>query len=416
MPRYLRFILVGFTTMVTLASAVPARGSGHHLASWGGNKFDELCYPALVSNEKNGLPKPVTTQVGLTDVAGGTRHSVVVKGNDTVYTCGANAVSGTNESTMTQVATDSSGSPVAYLSGVSDVDAGWGFTVARKDAAGGIDDRAYAWGTNGAGQLGRGDITAPSSSDAATVKIDASGTELPNVKNVAAGRAHGLALKHDGTVWAWGENSDGQLGDGTTTDRSFAVQVKLTDPSPGTPTYLSGVTAIAGGKNHSLAVKSDGTVVAWGGNSEGQLGDATNTGSSLPVAVGSLSGVVSIAAGDFFSLAAKTDGTVSAWGSGAWGQLGLNGQSNPVLDPAAASNAPVSVLGVSDIIRVAAGTGHSLALRTDGTVWAWGWNQWAQLGRGADLPGSTAIPAPVVGLVNVTDMDGGGTQSLAVRG
>ena len=123
---------------------------------------------------------------------------------------------------------------------------------------------------------------------------------------ISGGGYHSLALKKDGTVWAWGHNEYGQLGDGTQTlGRLTPVQVS----------GLSGVIAIAAGEYHSLALKSDGTVWAWGGNYEGQLGDGTTNNKLTPVQVSGLSGVIAIAASYRHSLALKSDGTVWAWGS-----------------------------------------------------------------------------------------------------
>jgi hypothetical protein len=146
---------------------------------------------------------------------------------------------------------------------------------------------------------------------------------------VAGGGEHSLALKNDGTVWAWGHNVYGQLGDGSTTTRLTPVRVS----------GLTQVIAIAAGEGHSLALKSDGTVRAWGHNVYGQLGDGITTNSSSPVTVSGLTGVISaIAAGGGHSLALKSDGTVVwAWGYNAYGQLGNN--------TTADSDVPVTVNG-----------------------------------------------------------------------
>lgn len=141
---------------------------------------------------------------------------------------------------------------------------------------------------------------------------------------IAGGLSYSLALAKDGTVWAWGRNSYGQLGDGTTTTSSLPVQVK---GSAGTGT-LSGITAIAANYMQSFALAEDGTVWAWGRNNYGQLGDGTITNSSLPVQVknsagtGVLSGITAIIAGGHHTLALAEDGTVWAWGRNQLGQLG----------------------------------------------------------------------------------------------
>ena len=155
---------------------------------------------------------------------------------------------------------------------------------------------------------------------------------------VAAGSQHSLALKADGTVWAWGWGEFGQLGDGSATDRWMPVQV-----GP-----LAGVIAIAAGAAHCLALKDDGTVWAWGANRSGQLGDGTTTwGRPTPVQVRGLTRVVAIAAGSTHGLALKTDGTLWAWGENYAGQLG-NGTTTQQLTP-------VQVTGIAGIIAIAAG-------------------------------------------------------------
>jgi alpha-tubulin suppressor-like RCC1 family protein len=135
---------------------------------------------------------------------------------------------------------------------------------------------------------------------------------------MAGGGEHTLALKDDGTVWSWGTNTSGQLGDGTTTMRAVPIQIAS----------LANVVAVAAGAAHSLALKSDGTVWAWGKNSTGQLGDGTSTLRLSPIQVPNLTDVMAIAAGADHSVAMKSDGTVWTWGRNTWGQLGDGTQTN----------------------------------------------------------------------------------------
>jgi len=242
------------------------------------------------------------------------------------------------------------------------------------------DGTVWAWGRNEYGQLGDG--TRTDRFTPVQVKGPGGSDWLTDVQAVAAGGYHSLALKTDGTVWAWGRNNGGQLGDGTTTDRLTPVQVV----GPGGSDWLTDVQAVAAGVGHSLALKTDGTVWAWGWNEFGQLGDGTTTNSSTPVQVvgpggsGWLTDVQAVAAKWGHSLALKTDGTVWAWGGNWCGQLGDGTTTN--------SSTPVQVVGpggsgwLTDVQAVAAGVEHSLALKTDGTVWAWGRNEYGQLGDG----------------------------------
>src|SRR5262249_26375217 len=142
-----------------------------------------------------------------------------------------------------------------------------------------------------------------------------SGASLPLTDVVAVGMGvnHTVALKSDGTVWTWGDNSQGQLGDnGQVAFRSTPAQVA----------GLSGIVSIAAGFNHTLALAGDGTVWTWGDNYGGQIGDGTTTDRPTPFHVPGLSGVTAIAAGGFHSVAVLGDGTVSTWGFNNSGQLG----------------------------------------------------------------------------------------------
>jgi alpha-tubulin suppressor-like RCC1 family protein len=210
---------------------------------------------------------------------------------------------------------------------------------------------------------------------------------LSGAQAIAAGELHSAALKADGTVWTWGANLLGQLGDGTTTAHLTPIQVQ----------GLSGVTAIAAGEFHSLALTSDGAVWAWGENYLGRLGNGTWVMSAVPVQPVGMSGVRAIAAGANNSLAVKSDGTVWAWGANASGQLGI-GTTGASCEECVASNVPVQVKGLDGVQTVAAGYAHALALKADGTVWAWGANASGQLGTATT---ASTIPVQVGGLSGV---------------
>jgi alpha-tubulin suppressor-like RCC1 family protein len=216
---------------------------------------------------------------------------------------------------------------------------------------------------------------------------------------IAAGGSHSLVLKRDHTVWAWGSNASGQLGDGTTTDRNAPVLI------PG----LTHVVALAGGGDHSLALKDDGSVAAWGGNDYGQLGDGTTTRSTAPLQVSGLTNafITAVSGGARHSIALEDDGTVWTWGDNGQGQLG-DGTTTQ-------RRTPVSVSGLAGAIitAVSAGTDHSLALKNDGTVWAWGDNSEGQLGDGTKT--ASATPVAVSGLTNVTAIAATNRRSYAMK-
>ena len=252
-----------------------------------------------------------------------------------------------------------------------------------------------AWGQNYDGELGDG-TTFESFRRAPSQVVG-----LSDVAIIAAKGPHSLALRGDGTVWAWGYNAKGELGDGTTVDRSVPVEViGLTD-----------AIAIATGYYHSLAIKQDGTVWAWGSNEYGQLGIGTTIGKSSPVQVIGLTGAVAIAAGQRHSLALLSDGTVWAWGDNEQGELGDSTNARSRLSPVRVSN-------LDTVTAVASGSLHSIALRRDGTVWGWGDDDYGQVGDGTasrTLYGNVYAPVQVSGISDVVWISGGGLYSLAVK-
>src|SRR6185312_1603769 len=170
------------------------------------------------------------------------------------------------------------------------------------------------------------------------------------------------ALKSDGTVWSWGSNGFGQLGNGGYTSTTTPVQ-----------TTITGVVAISSWSAFTLALKSDGTVWGWGTDYSGELGDGgSNTNRPSPVRTLNLTNVVAIANGWIHGLAVKSDGTVWTWGRNVNGQLGDGTFTN--------RSAPVQVSGLTAATAAAGGENHSLALKSDGTVWAWGDNSRGELG------------------------------------
>ncbi|MEW6428287.1 MAG: choice-of-anchor D domain-containing protein [Thermodesulfobacteriota bacterium] len=312
--------------------------------------------------------------------------SLALREDGTLWTWGANNLCQLGDTTTTQrtlpgrVVVDPAATPPAYLNTVMDMDAGFRFALARTS-----DGAVWAWGFNGYGQLGQGAIEPMTlcSATRVTDPADPSGL-LTGVTAVAAGEHHALALKRDGSVVAWGTNYNGQLGDNSTARRTTPVTV-LADPNSTPALALTGVIAIAAGAQHSLALKQDGTVWAWGDNGSGQLGDDSLVRKLTPVQVRGpggiayLNGVIAVSAGQSHNLALKADGTVWAWGSNGYGHLGDNSMIQ--------RRTPVQVAGpggagvLSGVIAIAAGELGSMAIRNDGTVWTWGSNVRGALGN-----------------------------------
>lgn len=274
------------------------------------------------------------------------------------------------------------GAPPGGGTGLLDeVAAGWMHSLAVTGEGG-----VLAWGANDYGQLGGGSTIDRS------WPIGVPG--LSGIVAVAAGGFQSFALAGDGTLYAWGQNDSGELGDGTTSNRYVPVRV------PG----VSGIVAVATGGGHSLAVTGDGAVYAWGSNGFGQVGDGTTSDRSSPVRVPGLSGIDAVAAGWSHSMAISNDGAVYAWGDNESGQLG----DGTTID----RNSPVRVAGLSGIVDVAAGSEHSVALARDGTLYAWGWNSQGQVGDGTVA--SRFVPVRISGLPPIATVAAAGNHSLAV--
>jgi alpha-tubulin suppressor-like RCC1 family protein len=243
-----------------------------------------------------------------------------------------------------------------------------------------IDGSLWAWGGNASGQLGDGSATTRSS----PVQIGS------DYITAAAGNAHTLGVKSDKSLWAWGNNRGGQLGNGADNSAASPVQIG------------NGFFAIAAGTSHSAGIKSDGGLWAWGSNTFGQIGDGTGYDRYAPTLVGK--GYAAVAAGAFHTIALSTDGGLWSWGQNDVGQLG---------DGTATMRATPRQIGTG-FGAVAAGTSHSIALRQDGTVWAWGSNSSGQLGLGTST--QSRIPQQLPGVAGVTAIAAGGNMSLALKG
>ncbi|MDI6898057.1 RCC1 domain-containing protein [Methanocella conradii] len=229
-------------------------------------------------------------------------------------------------------------------------------------------------------------------------KDDLQKVSIDNVTTVSAGSMVSLALRSDGTVWAWGDNYYGGLGDGTLNSSSTPVKVK----------GLANVVAIAVGDGTCYALKGDGTVWAWGRNDEGQVGDGTLEDRPEPVQVRGLSNIIALGEGGNYAI--KNDGTVWAWGSndiseGSYGALGDN--SGPGVRPV-----PFQVRGVSNVTQISNGGYHAIYVKDDGSVWGWGRYDLGQLGDGSthsSRPLPVKPPSVKTQINNVKKVSGGST-------
>ncbi|MGD0945628.1 MAG: RCC1 repeat- and reductase domain-containing protein [Acidimicrobiales bacterium] len=246
------------------------------------------------------------------------------------------------------------------------------------------DGTVWAWGDNGLGQLGTGD---PDPGPGTPHEL----TRLRGVTALAGGASNGYALLRDGTVWAWGDNSLGQLGVPPCASPSGPLSTCLFSNVPVQVPGIAGAVALASGFDTAYALLGDGTVWAWGDNNLGQLGSGTHhPPSDTAVRVRGLDQVVAIAAGSETGYALDREGNLWAWGYGAYGQLGDASATN--------SDVPVRVRKLSHVVEVAGGGDMAYALDREGNLWAWGYGAYGQLGN--DNLVSLDVPTQVVGLPN----------------
>ncbi len=234
------------------------------------------------------------------------------------------------------------------------------------------DGTIWAWGQNTYGQLGDGTTT----NRRAPVQIGTSN----NWQSVAAAQLHTLALKTDGTLWAWGNNGYGQLGDGTTTDRSTPVQI-------GTANDWQ---SIAVGDQHSYAIKTNGTLWGWGLNGTYQLGDGTNVNKLVPTQLGTATNWKSVTGGSNSGLGLRTNGTIWSWGANSSGQIGDNTTTWRSL--------PVQIGTATDWKYIHSKGANCYAIKTNGTLWGWGINTDGRLGNGGSA--NTLTPVQINGATN----------------
>lgn len=247
----------------------------------------------------------------------------------------------------------------------------------------------FSWGQNNLGQLGHNDTVYRSS----PAQVGA----LSTWSQIATGLAHTVATKTDGTLWSWGKNTpQGQLGLNDTVNRSSPVQIGA----------LTTWYQVAAGSNHSLAIKTDGTLWSWGYNSSGPLGLGNTVYRSSPVQVGALTTWYQVAAGITFTIAIKTDGTLWSWGKNPYGQLGLNDTAN--------RSSPVQVGALTTWSKIAAGGYQTFAIKTDGTLWSWGFNNYGQLGLNI-ASGNRSSPVQVGLLTTWSQIAGGQIHTLATK-
>ena len=314
--------------------------------------------------------------------AGNYYHALAIKTDGTLWSWGINTFGQLGQGNTTGY---SSPIQVGALNNWADVAAGNGFAVARK-----TDGTLWSWGRNYRYGLGLGDSTNRSS----PVQIGSA----TNWLKIAAGSYHAFAINTSGSLYGWGSIQFGQVGHGYSNPNAGGGE-----PAPsqiaGTWSEVS-----ASSTRHSLGIKSNGTLWAWGGGYAQALGLGNTTNYSSPVQVGALTTWIGIAAGQYNNLAAKTDGTLWAWGSNYDGVLGLG--------DTGARGSPVQVGALTNWSTSISINRHASAIKTNGTLWTWGRNDYGQVGDGSTVAKNS--PVQIGSSTNWTNVSVDGYTTLAV--
>jgi alpha-tubulin suppressor-like RCC1 family protein len=389
-----RAIVMTFALIVmsnTASSALAAPGATF---SWGYNAYGQL---GDGSTKDSSVPGAITIanpkDNGTAALAAGGFHSLALRKDGTVWAWGYNGNGQLGNGCIVGVDCVNSTTPVQVklspngppLRGVVAIAAGFWHSMAVTSSG-----QLYVWGDNTYGQLGDGTHTSRGSTGAPPFALGS------GIRAIAAGWLHSLAVLNDGSVWAWGYNSNGQLGNGSSASTASPVKV-----------LNGGITKVAAGGYHSLALNLSGMVLAWGHNADGQVGGGVFVDSFVPVWQPFIDdSVVDIAAGGFHSLALKNDGSLWSWGRNAQGQLGRHTDTSSSPVPSQAS--------VSSVVAMSAGGLFSVATTLDGRVWAWGSNDHGQLAiSGGAGVSSISSPQLVKGVAGITAVAGGWAHTLA---
>ena len=377
-----------YTGIWKLSAASAAQGAGTwpsppvaapHLFSWGNSSQGQL---GLGNTTGYSSPKQVGSLTNWLQVSAASYFSAAIKSDGTLWTWGGNDLGQLGLGNTTYY---SSPKQVGSLTNWSSVSTAYKFALAIK-----TDGTLWGWGRNYFGQTGINNRTNQSS----PVQVGALTTWL----KVSAGYDNGFAIKTDGTLWGWGYNGLGQVGLGNTT---------YLFSSPQQVGALTNWSSVSVGRYSVIATQSNGTLWAWGRNNYGQLANGTTNNYSSPIQIGALTNWSKLFCGADYSVAIKTDGTLWSWGSNGQGQLGLGNTtsySSPKQVGSLTNWSSASVANFTD--------GVTTAIKTDGTLWSWGENNYGQLGLGNTTYYSS--PKQVGSLTSWTKIAAGGRFMLGI--
>lgn len=341
---------------------------------------------------------PNSDEPDLVAVAMGSNHALALTSNGTVWAWGSNHLGecGINYNKSIPIL-----APVQVpgLFGVRAIAVGDDFSIALKD-----DGTVYTWGSNSYGQLGLGINSIETEASAHSQPTHVPG--LYNITSISAGGQCAMALRDDGTVFAWGYNGMGQIPDGK------SITMDSYDPSPVKALGLDNVKAICVGPSNAIAIKNDGTLWTWGHRSDiwgEMMNKSMDSVTSTPFLLTGISNVTMAVLGDGHAAVLNDDGTVWTWGSDWRGLLGIGSEDYHKLS-SDYSLKPVQVPGLTNVTSISAGIEDTVVIKADGTVWSWGGNEYGQLGDGTREDRNTPIQVPISNAVYVS----AGGQSTAI--
>lgn len=371
------FAIIAFSALNLFSFLLPPVAA--QTSGWGLNQEGQLGIGSISSPQP--APVTITSMPDATAITGSLRHTLFLKADGTLAAAGANDVGQLGIGSM--VPRFSSVMPVtdSSMKSVIQISAGYRHSVALRS-----DRTVYSWGVNDKGQLGVGQIfTHPCQCAITPLKT----LVISDVVQISAGTEFTIALKADGTVWGWGTNTSGQLGNGSTAmSQTLPAQIGVGVAG------FNNIIAISAGESHAMALRSDGTVWVWGSNDWGQVGNGMFGGNQLlPVQNNALSGVAQVSAGSVHNVAVKSDGTFWTWGSNAFGQAG-NGAFETT--GCRCLTSPQQNTTLSNGVEIEAIGSGTLARRSDGGVWGWGANLAGEVGNGTvTSTGCQCEPSPV---------------------
>lgn len=375
------------------------------ISCWGKNENGQIGNGRFPHGRTTAARVDVVNVADADAVAAGGNHTCALREGGTVSCWGNNSYGQLGSGTPEAEPDTAAPTSVASIAGAAAIATSENHACAVME-----DGTVSCWGNNSSGQLGNGSSGINRDDRSENTATPVTVMDIHDAKEIATGWDHTCALVEDSTVNCWGSNSFGQLGDGT--NRSNSAPVKTAD--------ISDAIAITAGWDHAYALRRTGNIYCWGNNLDGQLGNGTNSSSSVPVRVAEITDATAIAADGNHTCALTQNGAIYCWGSNSHDQLGDGPLGcGPIVrmgcveGTRADSPIPLRVTDTADATAISAGDFHTCALHQDGTASCWGNNEDGQLGDGTTDRSSS--PVQVADLSDATAITAGSSHTCALR-